>query len=339
MKKLLIYILLVTFVFPLQAQFSTRWKRYRYELTAGIGTANFMGDLGGGANNNSVLDDYFGDFDFSATRPALCIGARYKISPLFSAKLNLAAGWVSGNDKWSADPARQNRGLNFNSIILEQSAVMEINILKENNAKRWSKKRNKRVRAYSFNMYAFAGVGGFYFNPYGYVEDEYGIKTYYNLYDVGTEGQNITKDYYSRYSVCFPYGIGIKIGINKLIDLGIEYGFRYTLTDYIDDVGGSYYDNLAIMEAYDGTGEERSDIGYLADNHTPSNTAGYFTAEQLAPGGRYEEYADYYEAGDRIPVASGSTVRSGDAKDIYMFLFFNVSYKIATTRRGLPKFR
>ncbi|MBK8808939.1 MAG: hypothetical protein IPO21_20830 [Bacteroidales bacterium] len=335
MKK---YILLLLFSFIVNYSFSqwSKWKRMRYEVSFGIGTSSFMGDLGGGQNSDSFLDDYFGDFDFGSTRPSFYLGGRYKLSPLFSAKLNLALGWVSGNDEWSNDINRQNRNLNFNSVIFEQSLVGEFNIIKENEQKRWSKIRNKRVRGYSFNLYVFAGIGGFYFNPRGYVVDDYTNKTYYSLYDVGTEGQNITQNHYNRYALCIPGGLGIKFGLNRKWDFGIEYGMRYTFTDYIDDVGGAYYDNKAIIENYKDGNDVN--VGYLADNHYATETT-KFTETDFAAGSIWEGYDKYYEVGDRKPYPSGTEFRSGKAKDIYMFLFLNFSYKLKTGRNGLPKFR
>lgn len=339
MKKLLLYILFFSLTLSSYSQWS-RWKRLRYEVCIGIGTSSFMGDLGGGKNSDSFLDDYFGDFDFSATRPSFYVGGRYKLSPLFSTKVNLALGWVTGNDKWSTDIGRQSRNLNFSSVIFEQSAVLEMNIIKENNAKRWSKRRKKRVRAYSVNLYTFLGVGGFYFSPQAYVLDDEGDKVWYNLHDIGTEGQTITGNNYSRYSVCIPFGLGFKYGLNRKLDIGVEYGYRYTFTDYIDDVGGSYYDNLAIIEKNGGN----VDAGYLADHRTPpeTSTSSFFTAEDFQSGSEWEAYGNYYKEGDRKPIKADSPaakIRSGDAKDSYMFLFVNLSYKLRTTRRGLPKFR
>lgn len=335
MKKITLLTIILIIASSTFAQWSkyARWKRYRYEVVVGIGTSSFMGDLGGGSNHDSWIDDYLGDFEFSSTRPSLYGAARYKLTPSVAMKLNIAVGWLSGDDKWSSDPSRLSRNLNFNSIIFEQSLVGEYSILKENNAKRWSQMRKKRVRAYSLNLYVFAGIGGFYFNPYGYIEDENGNKDYYNLPDAGTEGQNVTGDYYSKYAFCIPYGIGFKVGLSRKLDLGIEYGLRYAFTDYIDDVGGSYYDNLAIIESNNGD----VNTGYLADQHIPKTDSGYFTEEDFQEGSKWEAYSEYYEVGDRKPIQGGTKVRSGDANDSYSFLFINLSYKLRTGRNGLPK--
>jgi len=294
----------------------------------GVGSSSFMGDLGGGKNPDSKMDDYLGDFDLLSTRMAVWAGMRYKLSPSFALRANFIFGQVSGSDEWSGDTGRKSRNLNFKSPIYEQSIQLEYSIIKETNARKWNRRRKKKVRGTSFNLYTFAGIGGFYFNPKG--EDQYG--NWVALQPIGTEGQTINGQdkRYNRYSLAIPFGLGIKIGLNRKWDLGFEYGIRYTLTDYIDDVGTSYADNKAIVEA---NGGDKS-AGWLADKHLTSD-AGKFGDEVSQSD---HEYYGIYQPGDRIPYKGGSSFRGGDAKDVYMFLLVSFSYKLRTKRNGLPRF-
>jgi hypothetical protein len=43
-------------------------------------------------------------------------------------------------------------------------------------------------------------------------------------------------------------GIGFKYTIDRRWGISLEYGFRYTFTDYIDDVSKTYYDRDALAE-------------------------------------------------------------------------------------------
>lgn len=336
------------------SQLSMRWKRTRYEVITGFGVANLMGDLGGGSNPNSKFDDYFGDFDFKATRPTLNLALRYKASLQFSLRYSLSYGMLKGDDRYSGDPNREQRNLHFRSFLFENSLLLEYNIIKESNARKWSKNRSKMRRGISFNWYLYAGVGGFAFNPKAKYDGKW-----YALQPLGTEGQtygdyllstidenstveerkqvlievgNSPKGKYNRVQACFPIGTGIKFGLTRLIDVGVDYGFRFTSTDYLDDVGGSYFDNFKIIEANSNSGELTESAlaaGWLADSHIPGETDIVYDKNAPFP----------YEEGDRIPFKHGLTTRSGDALDSYMFFQFTLSYKLKTKRNGLPKFR
>ena len=73
-----------------------------------------------------------------------------------------------------------------------------------------------------------------------------------------TEGQGLEDDpagfetgkTYRPFSICFPIGFGIEKALNNDMGLKLEAGFRYTMTDYIDDVSHSYYDRDAIEAEY-----------------------------------------------------------------------------------------
>ena len=46
----------------------------------------------------------------------------------------------------------------------------------------------------------------------------------------------------------FPFGIGGKYGLDNKWSIGLEIGLHYTLSDYIDDVSGVYYDKKLIRQ-------------------------------------------------------------------------------------------
>tara|TARA_Y100000991_G_scaffold101986_1_gene76900 strand:+ start:559 stop:1872 length:1314 start_codon:yes stop_codon:yes gene_type:complete len=54
---------------------------------------------------------------------------------------------------------------------------------------------------------------------------------------------------YSRVAVCFPLGFGFEKAFNSDMGLKIEAGYRFTLTDYLDDVSGVYADRESITNA------------------------------------------------------------------------------------------
>ena len=41
-------------------------------------------------------------------------------------------------------------------------------------------------------------------------------------------------------ALCFPVGVGVKYSLNTRMNVGFEVVYRFTNTDYIDDVSGTY---------------------------------------------------------------------------------------------------
>ena len=98
------------------------------------------------------------------------------------------------------------------------------------------------------NLFLFAGLGAFYFNPKGRVPNGQWIK----LYPLHTEGQGLEggPKQYKRIAICMPLGVYYKLIINKKWSFGAELGYRKTWTNYIDDVGLKYYDPVKLTAAY-----------------------------------------------------------------------------------------
>jgi hypothetical protein len=66
---------------------------------------------------------------------------------------------------------------------------------------------------------------------------------------LGTEGQYSTLDPtdvnygikpYKVLQIAVPFGAGVRLRLTEVIDLWGDIGFRYTFTDYIDDVSQNY---------------------------------------------------------------------------------------------------
>ena len=102
-------------------------------------------------------------------------------------------------------------------------------------------------------LYVFGGIGGVYFNPVGLIDlltqmGEVGVGAKYPL-KLRTEGQGTPGDTlfpsgetYGPVAMCIPMGMGLKKAFNGNGGIKLEFGFRFTNTDYLDDVSGNYYD-------------------------------------------------------------------------------------------------
>lgn len=279
------------------------WQRQRYDVFAGIGGTNFMGDLGGGKATHWLTD-----LDISATRPLIVVGGRYKILEPLAAGASLSFGYLRGDDKWSKNEFRNRRNLNFRSPIIEFSTYAEYHFLKEKFGRRAPRRRAKffswqTIKSLPINAYVFAGVGLFWFNPQGKAYDG----KWYNLRSIGTEGQYVipTRKPYKRVQFAIPFGVGARYAINRKFSIGLEYGGRFTFTDYIDDVSRNYVSTEFFTDPI---------AQYLVNPGLPDANGN--------------------------PYSVGPNDKRGNSldDDYYMFTVITLSYKMRTGRRGLPKF-
>ena len=134
-------------------------------------------------------------------------------------------------DKYSDNVVQQRRNLSFNTDIWEFAVMGDFNFFEFYPGLRGD---------YTFTPYVGLGVGIFSYNPYAYLD---GMKYY--LRDLGTEGQlaNPGSTTYGKTAFCFPLSLGIKVNITRRMNLFSELCYRFTTTDYIDDVSGNYSPN------------------------------------------------------------------------------------------------
>ncbi|MGY6744479.1 MAG: hypothetical protein ACXIUQ_17185 [Cecembia sp.] len=125
---------------------------------------------------------------------------------------------ISGQDP-PADPRsnRSPRNLHFRSRNWEASAIGEFHL--------------KPVRHYVLdrhfiNFYGFAGIGVSTNDPMAQLRGEW----------VPLRPLQIEENPYSRLIMVFPTGVGMKYKMSAGVDLILELNYRWTLTDYLDDI-------------------------------------------------------------------------------------------------------
>ncbi|MFK7946070.1 MAG: DUF6089 family protein [Saprospiraceae bacterium] len=223
------------------------------------------------------LANYGGDLtetnlEITETNPAIGILARYEVNNWLMVRGNLVYGTISGSDINASKISRRKRNLSFRSPIIEFSIVPEFNI-------------------YDFELkggrsiipYAFIGGGVFYYNPKALYQGEW-----IDLQPLGTEGQGLP-GYPSRYNLIdfsIPGGLGVKFKATEKATISLEWGIRYTFTDYLDDVSTIYPDNDVLFAT---NGEEAAALSDRTEEYTgvPVNRA-----ENAGRGGA--EYTDVY---------------------------------------------
>jgi len=296
----LLFIILIAVLFPSISSAqrrTTQWKRTRYELIIGVGGTNILGELGGA---NRIGTNTVRDLEISMTRPLIHLGLRYKFYEKIAGKVGLTLGYLKGSDNTTEEISRNYRNITVRTQIVELALQGEYSFIKEKVGHRYNLRKVKGLRAFSTNTYIFAGIAGFYFNPQGKYQGDW-----YNLQPLGTEGQGVygTREKYSRVQLSIPVGVGMKYSLDRKWSVGLEYGVRYTFTDYLDDVSTTYIDQ-----------------SYFNNNPV----AAYF--------------ADPSDKSEPNKTAAGQ--QRGDAmdNDAYMFMVITFTYKLTTTRKGLPKF-
>jgi hypothetical protein len=217
-------------------------------LGISLNALNYYGDLSPSPKRVST--------DLGFTRPAIGISFTHRFGPRYQLQGAFTYGGIRGADTESADQGdsengifRYNRNLSFRNRIKELSVVAQVDLW-ENQATYIS-----RVK---WTPYVYAGIAVFHHNPQAQAPefDAAGNPTgkkgqWVDLQPLGTEGQfanlqpgdvNYGVTAYKRIQPSIPFGIGARFRINEVMDIAGEFGFRYTFTDYLDDVSGNYVD-------------------------------------------------------------------------------------------------
>lgn len=152
-----------------------------------------------------------------------------------STKIALSKTFVEAYDFENSDPNLRDRGLSFTSEIIELAGQLEVSFFDF----QVDEGKDKAT------PYLFGGVALINFNPKAIYEG-----SLVELRPLGTEGQflNNSKATYSKFAASFPVGIGFKYNFAGKWNVNTEIGLRYTTTDYLDDVSGTYADNQEILE-------------------------------------------------------------------------------------------
>lgn len=219
-----------------------------FPLVAGAQRHHEVGIFGG-------TSSYYGDlqqklFPKDGYRAAGGLTYKYFMHPNVGLRFGATYASLYGADSTSESPAIKKRNLNFQTNLFEVSGGLEVNLLPVD------------FDEFKFSPYLFAGLAVFYYNPYTIAAND--DKVY--LRPLSTEGQGLRqypgRKLYSLVNVGIPLGAGLKVMIGKTVLVSTEIGFRYTATDYLDDVSSSYV-NMDTLFRY--KGKQSVDLSYRTD--------------------------------------------------------------------------
>ena len=222
-------------------------KRYN-SLGFSVNAVNYYGDLAPRPQRVST--------DISFTRPGFGLSFIHRFGPRYSLRAEFMYATLKGSDNSSADPNdlengifRYQRNMSFRNRIKELSVIAMFDLFDN---------QSTYISRVKWTPYAFLGVAAFHHNPQaqapatdlnGNALPEAG--QWVDLRPLGTEGQNADLldtdvnfgiEPYKSLQIAIPFGVGARFRLNEVMDFSAEIGFRYTFTDYLDDVSQNYVD-------------------------------------------------------------------------------------------------
>lgn len=225
-------IVIFSLIFLFFLKFMNAQKNYNLEYGLASGFSNYLGDIGG----KDAARKNFLDMKLFKTRLNHTLFVRYKFHPKFSVKGAINYLRISGDDKLSTNLGRKYRNLSFRNDIYDVETT--INYFFYNSNLPLSMYPQKKIY---FASYFFSGLGIFYHNPKAFYNNDW-----VDLQPLKTSGQSSP---YSKIGMSIPMGIGFYFTIIKrghmTKRIGLEVNWRYTNTDYLDDVSSKTWANPA----------------------------------------------------------------------------------------------
>jgi len=244
------------------------------EFGIGLGAAHYFGDL----NTRAKLN---------RPKPAASIFFRKNFGNYIAMRVSGNFAQLGYSDIYNThNEYMHRRNLSFNTNVWELGLQGDFNFYRFMPGE----------PDFRFTPYVTFGVSFFNYDPYAYLNGQK-----YFLRPLGTEGQAIDslhRNPYSSMAVAFPFGVGLKYSINDRINIGFEVVYRFTNTDYLDDVSTTYVDPSLFPLNPDGS----LSTAYLLSDRS-------------------------YETGDRIGI-KGRERGNSQNKDNFVTAMFYISFNL-----------
>lgn len=225
-----LFTLLLTYNSEAQRRRRTPFEQYS-TVNFGLGTSSYAGDLAPYRSPvNTVFKMMRWNINGSYTR---------HFTPHLAARVGLTWVRIAGDDEYynrggSPFSGAYVRNLHFRNNLKELSLVGIYQLRGD------GRSPNRRTK---FSPYLFGGVAILAHNPKAKVPEFYEDNTrWVSLQPLGTEGQG-QPGYAKPYSLVtysVPFGMGFTWKINDEWNLGVEGGFRFTGSDFLDDASGFF---------------------------------------------------------------------------------------------------
>ncbi|MBC7902088.1 MAG: hypothetical protein H7Y27_01635 [Gemmatimonadaceae bacterium] len=253
---------------------------WRMELGFSVGAMNCLTDLGGKKGNGRR---FLKDVNWGYSRP--CGGLFFSVrrKGIVALRLQCLRGSVMADDKilkGVAGSGRYLRNLHFRSRVREWLGLLELSPVEWLMPEYWT----------SVSPYFIGGVGKFSFSPEARLGDRWVA-----LSPLRTEGQG-----FEEYAARKPYGLNVWVipvgfGLRHFsgrCSFGMEFFYRFTRTDYLDDVSRSYIDDRLFSKYLNAESaalamvlaDRSREVGAVVNavgsrRGNPANNDGYFSIE------------------------------------------------------------
>ena len=310
------------------ATYTGKKKFGREKVYSGVGFSlnamNYYGDL-------APLPSKFST-DISFTRPGIGISFFHRFGPRYTLIAQFMYGTLKGSDSESAKggfdgEARKGRNLSFRNRIKEISFTAIFDLFENDGT---------YISRVKWTPYAFVGIGAYLHNPQAqapktYLDgttDPYSGK-WVDLQPLGTEGQysNMGVKPYSLLQVAVPFGVGARFRINEVLDFWADIGFRYTFTDYLDDVSKEYVD-LSKLQAKDASKSKLAEAMSYRTNEVwgdPSANPSAHFYPATSTSGAFYTWPGYGSVG------KDNNRGHSTSKDVYMVTSLKITYILGAT--------
>ncbi|PSL48992.1 hypothetical protein CLV51_101322 [Chitinophaga niastensis] len=190
--------------------------QYVGELGLSVGAAQYFGDL----NTRGALN---------TLKPAVGVYYRKYMNDYVGIRAHGRFMQLGYSDVYNKNEFERRRNLSFNTNLWELALQGDFNFFRFEPGSLYQR----------FTPYLTGGASIFYFNPYTYLNGQK-----YYLQPLRTEGQGSPlypdRKPYSLVSYAWLIGGGFKYNISKKMNVGLEALYRFTKTDYLDDVSTTY---------------------------------------------------------------------------------------------------
>ena len=197
--------------------------QYAWDVGVSAGGANYLGEIGGGP---SLARDWVLDMKLDQTRWNPGAFVRYRANYNLGITLSLEYLRLQGADSLTENPNRFTRNLSFRNDVFELGLTGEYYFFNQADVGRTGR------YLLDFKAYFFGGLSVFYNNPKAQLNGEWMALRPLNTEAIETQ--------YSAVQVAVPLGFGFFYTFSRLHRFGMKLSYRYTFTDYIDDVSTLY---------------------------------------------------------------------------------------------------
>jgi hypothetical protein len=189
----------------------------------------YQGEFGVSAGVSQYFGDLNPDLHFNTPKLAVGLFFRKQITDYIAVRIAGQFAQLGYSDVYNTQNAFYlRRNLSFNTNVWELGVQGDFNFFRF----------IPGDGEHRSTPYLTIGIGMFSFDPYAYLSGQK-----YYLRELGTEGQNAGYDGrkpYNNIAAFIPLGLGYKYNLNPKMNIGFEIVYRFTTTDYLDDVSKTY---------------------------------------------------------------------------------------------------